>query len=116
MIEAQFPGLGFQDKSLGGTDGNTGSTMSAFGFVTDDILAQGLDLYPSLLEVFDALVVVLSLTTQLQNQQPLLSWGYGSPNDIEGETKIPDQPTNDRLARHIGWKVEHYSSRYIHLS
>jgi hypothetical protein len=36
--------------------------MSAFGFVTDDILAQGLDFYPGLGEVFDALVVVLPLT------------------------------------------------------
>jgi hypothetical protein len=74
MVEAHLPGLRFQDKSLGGTDGNTGSTMSALGFVTDDILAQGLDFYPGVCEVSDALVVVPSLATQLQDQQPLLSW------------------------------------------
>jgi len=67
MVEEHLPGLGFQDKSLGGTDGNTGSTMSAFGFVTHDILAQGLDFDPGLVEVFNALVVVLSLATQLQD-------------------------------------------------
>ena len=115
MVEEHLPSLGFQDKSLGGTDGNTGSTMSAFGFVTDDILAQGLDLYSSLLEVSDALVVVLTLTTQLQDQQPLLPWRYGSPDYVEGETEILDQATNDRLPRHTGREVEHYSSRYIHL-
>ena len=68
MVEQHLPGLGFQNKSLGGANRNTGSTMSAFGFVTDDILAQGLDLDPGLGEVFDALVVVLPLTTQLQDQ------------------------------------------------
>ena len=67
MVEEHPPGFGFQDKSLGGTNGNTGSTMRAFGFVTDDILAQGLDLYPGLGQVFDALVVALPLATQFQD-------------------------------------------------
>jgi hypothetical protein len=35
--------------------------MSALGFVPNNILAQGLDFYPGLAEVFDTLVVVLSL-------------------------------------------------------
>jgi hypothetical protein len=62
MVKEHLPGFWLQDKSLGGTNGNTGSTMSALGFVTDDILAQGLDFYPGLGEVFDALVVALPLT------------------------------------------------------
>jgi hypothetical protein len=62
MVKEHFPRFGLQGKSLGGTNGNASSTMSAFDFVTDHILAQGLDFYPGLGEVFDALVVVLSLT------------------------------------------------------
>jgi hypothetical protein len=61
MIEEHFPGLWLQSKSLGGTNGEASSTMSTLDFVTNNILAQGLDFYPGLSEVFDALVVVLSL-------------------------------------------------------
>jgi hypothetical protein len=61
MIKEHFPRFGLDNKSLGGTNGNAGSTMSALGFVPNNILAQGLDFYPGLAEVFDTLVVVLSL-------------------------------------------------------
>jgi len=65
MVEEHLPGSSLQNKSLRGTNGNTGSTMSALDFVTHDILAQGLDFDPGLGEVFDALVVVLPLTAKL---------------------------------------------------
>jgi hypothetical protein len=42
--------------------------VSALGLVTDDILAEGLDFYPGLSEISDALVVVLSLAAKLQDQ------------------------------------------------
>jgi hypothetical protein len=115
MVKEYLPGFGLQDESPGGTNCDAGSTMSALGFVTDDILAQGLDFYPGLGEVFYTLVIILSLAAQLQNQQPFLSWRYGSLNDAKGETEILDQAANDRLARHTGRKVEYYPSRNVHL-
>jgi hypothetical protein len=39
MVKEHFPGYWLQSKSLGGANGDTSSTMSALGFVTDDILA-----------------------------------------------------------------------------
>ena len=44
VVEAHYPGLWVEDKSTGGADGYTGTTIGAAVFVAQDAMAQRFDL------------------------------------------------------------------------